>query len=80
MVYLSAGRLRETKSPARQTAAVFRAVRIEREELAAVRLFLEAAEREKATVELAREAQRALIAVGAPRGNLMAASVGGSNG
>ncbi len=68
-VYLTTNRLAETKALARQSLAVFRSLKIKREELAAVRLFWEAAERERATVEMARQAHRALIAAGAPRGN-----------
>lgn len=69
VVYLSAGQLSETKVLALQTAAVFRKFKLGQKELAAVRLFWEAAERERATVELARLAHRALIAFRTSRGN-----------
>lgn len=67
-VHLTTGRLAETKTLAAQTVAIFRSLAIEREELAAVRLFLEGAGRERATLELAREARRALVATGAAHG------------
>ncbi len=63
ILYLRADRTVETRDLARRMAAVFRDLDIKREELAAVRLFLEAAEREAATVELARRAAAALRAV-----------------
>lgn len=62
-LYLGVGQTRETRDLARQMTKVFRRFRIEREELAAVRLFLEAAEQEVATAELARRAAAALRAV-----------------
>lgn len=62
-LYLSARRTAETRDLARQMAKVFDALRIKREELAAVRLFVQAAEREVATVEMARRAAAALRAV-----------------
>ncbi len=62
-VYLRAGRNVETRDLARQMAAIFGALGIVREELATVRLFLEATERDTATVELARRAAAALRAV-----------------
>ena len=80
VVYLSAGQLVETKILALRTAAVFRRLKIEQKELAAVRLFWEAAERERATVELARQAHRALVAFGATRGKTAIPSVGGLRG
>lgn len=68
VVHLSVGHLAETKVLALRTAAVFRRLRIEQKELAAVRLFWEAAERERATIELARQAHRELVAFGASHG------------
>ncbi|HEV7672810.1 MAG TPA: hypothetical protein VGS22_30195 [Thermoanaerobaculia bacterium] len=62
-LYLRADRTAETRDLSRQMAAVFHHLDIKREELAAVRLFLDAAEREAATVELARRAASALRAV-----------------
>lgn len=56
VVYLEEGRVMEVKDLAREMAAIFRAVNVEREELASVRLFLEAAERQAVTVEVARRA------------------------
>ncbi len=79
-IYLAAGWLAETRVLACQTAAIFRALKIEREELAAVHLFLAAAERERATVELARRAHRALVAFGAALGKAASPSVGGTHG
>ncbi|MEP7013410.1 MAG: hypothetical protein ABJC13_24070 [Acidobacteriota bacterium] len=79
-VYLSTGRPAETKILARQTLAIFRSLRIEREELAAVRLFLDAAERDRATAELARQAHRALVAASAPAGNGVPRFGGGTRG
>ncbi|HEV7667296.1 MAG TPA: helix-turn-helix domain-containing protein [Thermoanaerobaculia bacterium] len=63
VVYLRDHRMAETRDLARQMTTVFANLDIKREELAAVRLFLEAAEREAATVELARRAAAALRAV-----------------
>ncbi len=77
VVYLGVGRLAETQILARQTVAVFRALKIEREDLAAVRLFWEAAGREKATVELARRAQLAVVAACSQRGKSLTFSSGG---
>ncbi len=62
-LYLRTDRTAETRDLARQMAAVFHHLDIKREELAAVRLFLDAAKRETATVELARRAAAALRAV-----------------
>ncbi len=62
-LYLGAGRTAETRDLARQMAKVFDSLRVKREELAAVRLFVEAAEQEVATVELARRAAAAIRAV-----------------
>ncbi len=61
-VYLREARTAETRDLARQMATVFANLDIKREALAAVRLFLEAAEREAATIELARRAAAALRA------------------
>lgn len=66
--YLVAGRPTETRALALKTAKIFEALEIKREELAAVRLFLAAAELERATAEQARLAYRALAAYGAQRG------------
>jgi tetratricopeptide (TPR) repeat protein len=60
VVYLEEGRMEEVGELAREMAPIFRAVNVEREELASVRLFLEAAERQAATVEVARRAAEAL--------------------
>lgn len=67
VVFLSAGQLAETKVLALRTAAVFSKLKIEQKELEAVRLFWEAAKKERATVELARQAHRALLAFVASR-------------
>ncbi len=80
VVYLSAGKLGETKVLALQTAAVFHRLKIEQKELAAVRLFWEAAKRERATVDLARQAHRALVAFGASRGKRAILFVNGVHG
>jgi tetratricopeptide (TPR) repeat protein len=80
VIHLSAGHLEETKVLALRTVAVFRKLKIEQNELAAVRLFWEAAGRERATVDLARQAHRALAAYGTSRGRLAVPSVGGSQG
>lgn len=80
VVYLSAGQLAETKALALRTAVVFRRLKIEQKELAAVRLFWEAAGRDRATVELARRAHRALVAFGASRGKGATPFVGGLRG
>ncbi len=71
--YLTAGRHSETRVLARKAAKVFRDLEIEKEELAAVRLFLAAAELERATAEQARVAYRALSAYRAQRGSFPAA-------
>ncbi len=63
ILYLRDHRTAETRDLARQLTTVFANLDIKREALAAVRLFLEAAEREAATVELARRAAAALRAV-----------------
>jgi tetratricopeptide (TPR) repeat protein len=67
VVYLEEGRTGEVKALAREMKATFQAVGVEREELASVRLFLEAAGREALTLEAARRAVEALRRVG-PRG------------
>ena len=54
VLYLEHGRIREVKALARQMAPIFQAQGVHREALAAVKLFCEAAEKESATVELAR--------------------------
>ena len=54
VLYLEEGRTTEVKALARQMAPLFQAQRVERETLAALKLFREAAEKEQATVELAR--------------------------
>ena len=53
-LYLRQGRTADVKRLSRQMVAVFRAQQVHREALAAVILFQEAAEQERATVELAR--------------------------
>jgi transcriptional regulator with XRE-family HTH domain len=54
VVHLEQGRAREVKVLARQMAPIFKAQGVHRGALAALRLFCEAAEKEAATVELAR--------------------------
>lgn len=54
-LYLRQGRPAEVKRLAGQIVAVFKAQRVQREALAAVILFREAAEQERATAELARK-------------------------
>jgi transcriptional regulator with XRE-family HTH domain/tetratricopeptide (TPR) repeat protein len=54
VVHLEQGRTREVKVLARQMAPIFQAQGVHRGALAALKLFCEAAEREAATVELAR--------------------------
>ncbi len=63
ILYLRDHRTAETRDLARQLTTVFANLDIQREALTAVRLFLEAANREAATVELARRAVAALRAV-----------------
>lgn len=53
-VYLEEGRTAEVKIIARQMAPIFKAQGVPREALAALRLFLEAAEREAVTLDFAR--------------------------
>ncbi len=55
-VYLDEGRTVQTRELAAKLAVVFQSMGIKREQLAAVWLFLESAEREAATAELARQA------------------------
>jgi tetratricopeptide (TPR) repeat protein len=54
VLYLEQGRTREVRTLARQMATIFRTQGVHREALAALKLFCEAAEKESATVELAR--------------------------
>lgn len=54
VLYLPQGRTAEVKALAVEMVTIFREQKVHREALAAVRLFREAAERERATVELAR--------------------------
>jgi transcriptional regulator with XRE-family HTH domain len=54
LIKLGRGRTQEVKTLARQMTPIFQAQGVHREALAALRLFCEAAERELATVELAR--------------------------
>jgi len=54
VLYLEEGRTREVKDLAREMAEIFKAQGIAREALAALTLFVEAAQKEKATVELVR--------------------------
>lgn len=70
--YLVAGWPAETRVLTSKSANVFRDLEIKREELAAVRLFLAAAELERATAEQARLAYRALASYGARRGYALA--------
>ncbi len=55
VLYLEAGRTDEVKDLADQMFWIFKAQRVHQEALAALRLFCEAAKREEATAELARE-------------------------
>jgi transcriptional regulator with XRE-family HTH domain len=55
VLYLEKGRTSEVKTLAREMAPIFQAQGVHREALATLRLFCEAAERELATVELARK-------------------------
>lgn len=52
--YLAAEQTREVKELAREMAPVFQAQGVHREALAALRLFCQAAEKEAATLDLAR--------------------------
>ncbi|MEO6192953.1 MAG: hypothetical protein ABIS20_08090, partial [Thermoanaerobaculia bacterium] len=54
VLYLERGRTWEVKTLARQMAPIFHAQGVHREALAALKLFCEAAEKEAATIELAR--------------------------
>lgn len=54
ILYLEDGRLPEVKTLAHQTVSLFKAQGVDREALAAIKLFREAAEKEEATVEMAR--------------------------
>jgi hypothetical protein len=54
---LDEGRTAEVKALVRELPAVFKAEEVHREALAALRLFHEAAEREAATADLARQAR-----------------------
>ncbi len=58
---LAEGKTGEVKAMARELVAVFDSKGVHREALAALRLFLEAAEREEATAELARRVLRYLF-------------------
>lgn len=60
LLYQKQGRTADVRRLARRSAPVFRALRVDRETLAAVMLFCQAAEREEATVELVRGALEAL--------------------
>ena len=55
VLYLEEGRTREVKELAREMAEIFKAQGIAREALAALTLFVEAAQKETATVELVRQ-------------------------
>ncbi|HEV7667731.1 MAG TPA: helix-turn-helix transcriptional regulator [Thermoanaerobaculia bacterium] len=57
-ILLGEGRNAEVRALTHQMRPTFAALRLERESLAAVRLFLEAVERDAATVAMAREAAR----------------------
>ncbi|HEV8581377.1 MAG TPA: hypothetical protein VGX68_20110 [Thermoanaerobaculia bacterium] len=61
VLLLEEGRIAEVKALITELATVFKDKRVHREALAALRLFHEAAEREKATVELARRVLRFLF-------------------
>lgn len=58
VLYLEEGRTGEVKELAREMAEIFKAQGIAREALAALTLFVEAAQKEKATVELVRRVIR----------------------
>ncbi len=62
VLYLRDNRTASTRDLAREMTTVFANLDIKRETLAAVRLFLDAAEREAATVEMARRAAAAIRA------------------
>jgi hypothetical protein len=61
VLLLAEGRSAEVKAMARELVAAFESRNIHREALAALRLFQEAAEREEATAELARQVLRYLF-------------------
>jgi hypothetical protein len=54
ILYLEEGRTREVKALAREMGAIFKSQGIAREALASLSVFFEAAQRETATVELAK--------------------------
>ncbi|HSS77946.1 MAG TPA: helix-turn-helix transcriptional regulator [Thermoanaerobaculia bacterium] len=54
LIFLEQGRTGETRKLAEEMLEIFRAQKVEREALAALRIFCDAAKRETATVELAR--------------------------
>lgn len=56
LLWLQAGRLAEVRELARGMSWIFTAKKIQREALAALRLFCEAASQERATLELAQAA------------------------
>jgi tetratricopeptide (TPR) repeat protein len=60
LVHLEAGRTAEVRRLAREMLSIFRGEGVHREALAALRLFCDAAQRDAATVELARRVSRYL--------------------
>jgi hypothetical protein len=54
LIFLEQGRTGETRKLAEEMLEIFKAQKVEREALAALRVFCDAAKRETATVELAR--------------------------
>jgi hypothetical protein len=64
VLYLEEGRTGDVKDLAREMAEIFKARGIAREALAALSLFVEAAQKEKATVELVRRVIRKVEGAG----------------
>jgi hypothetical protein len=60
LLLLEQGRTAEVRTVAQEMLSIFQAQRIEREALAALRVFCDAAELETATVELVRRVERFL--------------------
>ena len=69
VLYLEEGRSQEVKTLAREMAPIFQAQGIAREALAALSVFLEAAQRETATLEMVKRVMADVVSVrqGAPR-------------
>ncbi len=66
MLYLEEGRAADVKDLAREAVEVFKAQGIAREALASLNLFVEAAQREKATAEMVKRLVRDVEEAGAP--------------